>query len=255
VQPGNARLLVAIHDVGPRFEREVEILREHLAAHVPVAKVAMLVVPDHWGEAPLIPGSGFAKRLRVWSATGADVFVHGWFHRDSSTHRGRAARFKARHMTGGEGEFLGLDLAESRRRMADGKALIESIIERTVAGFVAPAWLYGEGARAALAASDFALAEDHWRVWRPDTGGILCKGPVITWASRSRARIASSLLAARILAVTLRTAAFVRIAVHPGDTRIPALMASIQRTLEAFAQSRSAISYSDLLPGGGRCGC
>lgn len=248
-RPGSPprHLLVSIHDVGPRFEREVELLREHLAATVPLARVAMLVVPDHWGEAPLVAGSAFANRLRDWAAGGCDIFVHGWFHRDTSRHEGAAAQFKARHMTAGEGEFLGLDHAEARRRMADGKALIEDVIGRGTAGFIAPAWLYGDGARQALAESDFALAEDHWRVWRPATGDILCRGPVITWASRSRMRIASSLLAARVLPPVLTEARVVRVAVHPGDTRVPALMRSIARTLDQLEAERTVSRYADLL--------
>ena len=244
------RLLVSIHDVGPRFEREVETLRDALSLAVPLARVAMLVVPDHWGEAPLIPGSRFAGKLRDWAAAGGDVFAHGWFHRDTSMHAGRAAAFKARHMTAGEGEFLGLGLDDCRRRMADGKALVEDVIGRPVAGFVAPAWLYGPGARQALGDSGFALAEDHWRVWRPASGETLCSGPVITWASRSRARIASSLLAARVLPTLLARAPVVRVAVHPGDTGVPALMSSIAGTLARLSVNRTAGRYADLLPNG-----
>lgn len=241
------RLLVSIHDVGPRFEREVDDLRTHLARHVPLAKVAMLVVPDHWGEAPLVPGSRFAGRLRDWADDGADVFAHGWFHRDTAAHDGARARFKARHMTAGEGEFLGLDAEEARARMYDGKALIEEVIERRVAGFVAPAWLYGDGARAALRDGAFPLAEDHWRVWTPATGATLCRGPVVTWASRSRARIVSSLLIARVLPPLLRRAPVVRVAVHPGDTRVPRLMASIARCLDVLTRTHRPARYADLV--------
>jgi hypothetical protein len=250
-QPRTRRLLVSIHDVGPGSAREVEVLRAHLARSVPLDRVAMLVVPDHWGEAPIVPGSRFARRLAGWAADGAEVFAHGWYHRDTSPHRGHAARFKARHMTAGEGEFLGLGAAESERRMRDGKLLIESVIGRPVAGFIAPAWLYGDGAMAALSSSGFALAEDHWRVWQPITGETLCRGPVITWASRSRARIASSLAVARLLPPLLARAPVVRLAVHPGDTRIPALMDSIARTLDGLSRGRAAGRYADLLPGGG----
>lgn len=240
-------LLVSIHDVGPRFECEVETLRAHLARYVSLDRVAMLVVPDHWAEAPLTPGSAFATRLREWTAGGQEVFAHGWFHRDTSVHPGRMAGLKAKHMTAGEGEFLGLDAAESRRRMSDGKALIEGIIGRPVAGFVAPAWLYGDGARQALSESGFALAEDHWRVWRPAEGTTMCRGPVITWASRSRSRIASSLFAARMLTTLLARAPVVRLAVHPGDTRVRALMDSIARTLDALTEGREVRRYGDLL--------
>ena len=103
------RLLASIHDVSPRFEREVDQLLAHLYPHVG-ERLAMLVVPDHWGAAPLTPA--FKARLRAWSDRGVEMFVHGWFHRDTSAHAGTAA-FKARHMTAGEGEFL-VDLITHR---------------------------------------------------------------------------------------------------------------------------------------------
>ncbi|MBB6124628.1 DUF2334 domain-containing protein [Sphingobium subterraneum] len=239
-------LLVSIHDVSPRTQPAVELLLDRLAARVPVTKVAMLVVPNHWGEAPILPGSPFATQLRDWAADGRDIFVHGWYHRDDSTHRSALHRVKAGFMTAREGEFLGLDACTSLSRMIDGKALVERIIERPAAGFIAPAWLYGEEARTALIRAGFALAEDHWRVWQPQCGTVLFRGPVITWASRSRARIASSLLAARALPQLLRSAPVIRVAVHPGDTHVPSLMNSIDRTLEYLARYRIISRYIDL---------
>ena len=235
------RLLASIHDVSPRFEREVERLLAHLTPHVGT-RLAMLVVPDHWNAAPLTPA--FKARLRAWSDAGVEMFVHGWSHRDDAAHIGAAA-FKARHMTAGEGEFLGLDHAEALARMRRGKALIEDAIGNAAAGFIAPAWLYSDDARRALGDAGFALAEDHARVWQPN-GGIVARGPVITWASRSRTRQLSSLAAAAVLRHALQPARTVRIAVHPGDTRVPALMASIDCTFAAFRDHAPA-RYADLL--------
>jgi predicted deacetylase len=240
-------LLASIHDVGPRFEREVDQLADQLSRILGGPKFAMLVVADHWGEAPLARAKAFQARLRGWSDAGVEMFVHGWFHKDLAEHSG-AASFKARHMTAGEGEFLGLSEAVAAQRMADGKALLEDIIGRPAAGFIAPAWLYGEGARAALAKSGFALAEDHFRVWQPETGQILAKGPVITWASRSKGRQLSSRLVAGLARHALHPQKVMRIAVHPGDTTVPALIDSIEATFSAFAARRPAGRYADLMP-------
>jgi predicted deacetylase len=117
-----------------------------------------------------------------------------------------------------------------------------------VAGFVAPAWLYGDGARSALAKAGFATAEDHMRVWRPATGEAVARGPVITWASRSRARIASSVAVAALAPRALHGQRVARVAVHPGDTGVPRLLASIDRTLSAMARDRLLSRYTDLAP-------
>jgi predicted deacetylase len=242
-------LLASIHDVGPRFEREVDLLADRLARHLGGPRFAMLVVPDHWGEAPLAQARAFQSRLRDWADSGVEMFVHGWTHKDGSAHRSGAASFKAKHMTAGEGEFLGLARDEALARMTAGRALIEDITGRPVAGFIAPAWLYGPGAHAALGDAGFAMAEDHMRVWRPGDGAVLARGPVVTWASRSRARIRSSLAFARLARTALRPLRTLRIAVHPGDTTVPALLASIDASLSTAARSRRVGRYADLLIG------
>lgn len=239
------RLLCSIHDVGPRFEREVDCLAELYDRQLGHAKFAMLVVPDHWGEAPLAQNKPFQSRLRSWSDAGVEMFVHGWFHRDTSSHTG-LAKFKAGNMTAGEGEFLGLDETEALRRMRDGKALIEDVIGRKAAGFIAPAWLYGPGAKSALTGAGFALAEDHFRVWEPASGKVLSRGPVITWASRTRMRQLSSRFFARVAKIGLAGQRDVRLAVHPGDTNVSQLIQSIDATLAYFAKGRVAARYADL---------
>jgi predicted deacetylase len=215
-----------------------------LGAHVG-GRLAMLVVPNHWGEAPIRAGSPFATRLRAWADEGIEMFLHGFYHRDEAGHEGAGNRLKARLMTANEGEFLGLSREDAAERIAKGRGIIEDIIGRKVDGFVAPAWLYGEGAIAALRDAALPLAEDHLRVWSPITGEKLAGGPVITWASRTRMRLASSLAAAAVLRhVPLKV---LRIGVHPPDVRHPALVRSIEKTFTSAARTRRAGRYSDLI--------
>jgi predicted deacetylase len=237
-------VLASIHDVSPRFETEIDFLVEILTRHVG-DRIAMLVVPNHWGDAPIVPGSPFAARLRRWADAGTEIFLHGYFHRDLARHEGAADRLRARFMTAGEGEFLGLSRGEAERRIAEGRALLEDVIGRNIDGFVAPAWLYGEGALEALAQCRIPLAEDHFRVWSPVTNAELARGPVITWASRTRARLASSLLAAAALRrLPMRV---LRVGVHPPDARHAILVKSIEKTLNRATRRRSAGRYGDLL--------
>jgi len=239
------RLLASIHDVSPRSEGAFDALRVRFA-QVGVERPALLVVPDHWGEAPIRPGTPFATRLRALGDTGHEIFLHGWFHRDTAAHGGIAS-LKAKHMTAGEGEFLGLDAAEAGRRIRDGRALLEDILGRPITGFIAPAWLYGAGAHAALAATGITIAEDHWRVWNPTTGATLTRSPVITWASRTRMRRWSSLAVASV-ARAVPLPGVMRLAVHPGDVTSPALLASISATLRSILRTHRPARYVDLQP-------
>jgi predicted deacetylase len=206
----------------------------------------MLVVPDHWGRHPIRSGTPFANRLRAWSDSGIEMFVHGWYHKDAVEHQGISG-LKARYMTASEGEFLGLSYDEAARRMEDGRALVEDIIGRKSSGFIAPAWLYGSGAMHALRDSSFDIAEDHMKVWIPQTGKVVARGPVVTWASRSTARTASSLAFAALARQVLHPLRTVRVAVHPGDVTKDSILSSIEKTLKHFARSRQAGSYRSLL--------
>ena len=241
-------ILASIHDVGPRFESEVLQLVDSLAPYVG-CRIALFVVPNHWGDSPIIPGSPFATRLREWAESGLEIFLHGYFHRDSAAHNRAGDRLQAHWMTAGEGEFLGLDRDESRSRIERGRALLENIIGRPITGFVAPAWLYSDGAIEALRDCGIGIAENHWQVWSPSTETMLSRSPVITWASRTPTRLRLSLLAA----ATLRRAPVrdLRIGVHPPDCRAARLLRSIETTFAIARRSRHAASYSELLNAAG----
>jgi hypothetical protein len=242
--PSERLLLASVHDVSPRFKSEVDRLLDLLRAYVG-KRIALLVVPNHWGDAPIVPGSPFAARLRGWSDSGCEIFLHGFYHRDEAHHDGASARFRARFLTAGEGEFLGLSRADAAARIDRGRRLLEDIIGRPIYGFVAPAWLYGPGALEALADCSIPIAEDHLHVWSPASGNQLASGPVITWASRTRLRLASSLAAAAVLrGMPLRV---LRVGVHPPDIRHPALVRSIHATFERAIAERRIARYSDLV--------
>jgi hypothetical protein len=90
------------------------------------------------------------------------------------------------------------------------------------------------------------LADDHWRVWTAGIDRVLPLGPVITWASRSAVRTASSLAFAAIARAALPLSRTVRIAAHPGDVGKASLLASIDTTLTRFAATHRPSKYRDL---------
>ena len=93
MNPERPILLASIHDVSPRFEGEIDRLLELLAPYVG-ERLAMLVVPNHWESAPIVPGSPFASRLRGWADAGLEIFLHGLIHYDN-----QPKSLKARLMT------------------------------------------------------------------------------------------------------------------------------------------------------------
>src|SRR5207244_609531 len=123
----------SIHDVSPRFESDVDRLVSVLQPHVD-ARMALLMIPNHWGESPLIPGTPFATRLRNFAASGSEIFLHGYFHRDHANHKRVIDKVRAGWLTAGEGEFLALSRSDAAERIQRGRALLEDITGRAVAG-------------------------------------------------------------------------------------------------------------------------
>jgi uncharacterized protein len=241
------KLLASIHDVTPHHAARLDRLVPLVEGIVGAGRYALLVVPDFHRKGVLTAAPAFARRLRDWADAGCEIFLHGFTHLDESEHEDAAMRLKAQRMTAGEGEFLGLSYDDASGRLREGRAMVEDIIGRPVTGFIAPAWLYGEDSLRAIAAQEFALVEDHFRVWQPETGRVLTKGPVVTYASRSPMRLASSLLWSRIATLLLSRARAVRFAVHPHDVDSAALISEITRALTAFARSHSPAHYADLV--------
>ena len=85
------------------------------------------------------------------------------------------------------------------------------------------------------------------KVWEPATGAVVARGPVVTWASRSRPRIASSIAFAALARTALpHVLPTLRLAVHPGDCGVPALLASIDSTLRRFLRTHRASRYDSV---------
>ena len=241
-------LLASIHDVSPHFDQQVSHLYDKITILTGSPNLALLVVPDYWGLAPLSEAKEFRTKLRSWSDAGAEIFLHGWHHKANALPLNSIDRFRGRHLTDGEGEFLALKYTESIKLMRGGRKLLEDIIGRPVSGFIAPAWLYGKGSREAMRDLGFAISEDHMRIWSPRNGETLSTGPVVTWASRSKMRSASSIAFAKIAPFILSRNRIARLAVHPGDLRKQSILNSVEECLSRFLISgRVAGRYADLV--------
>jgi hypothetical protein len=235
---------VSIHDVGPAFEGAVDAALA-LCARFDV-RPALLVVPNHHGDHPLT--ERYADRLRALADRGHEIFLHGYYHR-ASEHRprevGRLSRFlRQRVVSGGEAEFADIDAREGAERLQRGLELFQQL-RLPVDGFVAPAWSFRPWLLPDLARAGIRFTEDHLRIYDPTTGRRAAS-LVLNWASRSRGRIASTAVFCE-LAAPFAPLVPTRVAIHPGDFRIPLLRGAISRTLGRF-RGRFVDRAADLFP-------
>ena len=241
----SGHLVVSVHDVCPRTWRVVRTILHELD-HLGIARRSLLVIPaEPSGELDVPLG----RWLRVRAAAGDEIVQHGLYHR----------RFGGRPLRGGDGlldallargagEFLGLDELEAARRLAEGRLRLADHGLSAV-GFVAPAWLTGPAAVAAVRAAGFRYLTTHCRVRDLRTGRD-------TWSfglSNRPGPLGPDLVGRAVneVGVLLHTpAALVRIAIHPADLdhhRPFAHTLGLLRRL--LAAGRRPLTYRDWVEG------
>jgi predicted deacetylase len=225
---------LSLHDVSPAWSAEVEAALE-LAREVG-AKPALLVVPNFHGEWPLEEHPEFAERLRALQAEGHEVFLHGFFHSarkepgtaSDGRPRGFGWYFAQRVTSAGEAEFRDVSREEATERLDRGERTLRGA-GLTIDGFVAPAWGMAPWLLPMLAARGYRFAEDHLRIFDP-AGGRTRASVVLNYASRTRLRMWSTVAWCRA-AKHARAVLPARIAIHPGDVRVPLLRRELRRLL------------------------
>ena len=215
--PPEKRLCVVIHDVAPAHAAQCRAIREALAT-LGRFPVTLLAVPRFHGETR---DPGFEQWLRACHAAGDEVALHGYFHHDDGTARSRTDAWLRGVYTLHEGEFWGLSQHAASERIAAGLAWLAEL-EIASDGFVAPAWLLGPGARAALASFPllYTCTLRHLIVL-PDGPSQRCMG--LAFSHRARWRRVLSRLWAPLLGTVQHRAALRRLELHPGDWDHPAL--------------------------------
>jgi predicted deacetylase len=223
---------VSIHDVSPAWAAEVEAA---LAMCDRVgARPALLVVPNFHGQAPLLDDEPFCERLRVLQERGHEVYLHGFLHQSAARPRSTSPReriawlFAQRVVSGGEAEMSDVSPEEGLARFDEGERVLRTAGLR-IDGFVAPAWSMPSWLFRVLRARGYRFTEDHLRVYDPAIGRARAS-VVLNWASRSPARLISTVAWCRV-AKHARALVPARIAIHPADMRFLALRREVERLL------------------------
>lgn len=234
-------LCVVLHDVADAnlaaCERLVRAVED--VATVPMTHLAV----------PCYHGSPATPTVEQWlterSQRGDELSLHGWSHRDDGTPGGPVDRLRRRTYTRGEGEFWALDTGEASARLAAGRAWFERH-GWPLTGFVAPAWLLGDGAWHALRRDrfDYASTLRHIHLL-PGSRKITSQS--LVYSTSSAWRRASSVVWARIVSASLTANPVARIELHPRDADHAGVRRSWQRLLEQQLRGRTPLTVAQLV--------
>lgn len=237
-----AALCVSIHDVAPHTwplcRRLIEAV--HVVAPIPLT---LLVVP-HYHRLAVADPLCYERALQARLAAGDELALHGFCHLDEATPARRwRERFLRQVWTTGEGEFAAIGTAEARWRISQG---LDWFSQRgwPVSGFVAPAWLLGPGAVAALAdfplrytttLGSFHLLQQR-RTLRAPSLFYSARNAAGRWLSRQVNSMVAGQHAGNVQVPLLR------LGLHPADARFPKLVRHCQNLIARLLRHRVALT-------------
>ena len=246
------KMVVSIHDVSPSTREACDRMLDDLAS-LGIARTSLLVVPNHHHRGHFLGDPAFCRWLAACANQGHEIVIHGYFHqRENAGGAGVRDRFVTEVYTAGEGEFYDLSREAAAALLARAKAdFAKFYADYTVSspppiGFIAPAWLLGAEAAAAVSDAGFGYTTrlgtfENFRTGRITRSQSLVYSPRSAWR-RVVSRGWNAWLARR-----LRANPLLRLGLHPPDPGFPALWTQIRRLATAARSEREAVTYASLL--------
>lgn len=236
-------LCVSLHDVAPATwascQRVLDAVRE--VAEIPLT---LLVVPAYHGQCSAQPE--FESAIDAQLAAGHELALHGYFHLDPQVPSDVIDWLRRRIYTNGEGEFCGLSEEEARERLTLGARWFAAK-GWPLSGFVAPAWLLGNGAWKALRTRRDLLYTSTLTklIALPEAQAI--SAPCLTYSVRSAWRRPTSIVWNAALSRITENAPVLRLGLHPHDAESRSVRRSWQRLLERALTHRTAATKAEFM--------
>lgn len=239
----NFALAVSLHDVSPHTWEASEAMLRDLAV-VGIRATSLLVIPDHHRRGTVSENADFQSWLRDQQSAGHEVVLHGFYHwREAGADDDWKCRLITERYTAGEGEFFDLDYAEARRRMGEGRRMLEDA-GAELRGFIAPAWLLGAEAERAAKDEDFT--------YTTRLGGFLdlrdgkwTPSQSLVYSVRHGWRRTVSLVWNAFWAARLQSHPLARLGLHPPDWEYKKIREQALRLATEAAVERRVIRYRD----------
>lgn len=239
-------LVVSMHDVSPRTRPIFEKMLAEVADWG-VDRCSLLVIPDHHRLGRFRDDPGFCRWLEGLAAAGHELVVHGYYHqRPRQAAESLLARWITRVYTAGEGEFYDLPEDAAAELLARGKSDFAALDVPAPAGFIAPAWLLGDRAEAAVRAAGFRYTV-RLRGVDDFAANERIESQSLVYSCRNAWRRAASLAWNASLARRLGPLTLARLSLHPPDYRHPAIWRQIRRLVRDALTDRIPLTYAGFL--------
>ena len=235
-------MVVSIHDVSPFTQVRTQKILDDLL-EIGVKRTSLLVIPDHHRRGLISNDPGFSGWLREKCEAGHEAVIHGFTHlRESRGTDGPWKRMVTRSYTAGEGEFYDLDKEAAEKLLESGRTAFDSC-GIPYCGFIAPAWLLGPDAEAAVRKSGFTYTTRIATVSDFQAGQTYAARSLV-WSVRAGWRRACSLVWNAALDQASKASPLLRVGIHPPDWDHPAIRKQILLIVGKANAWREATTYA-----------
>ena len=245
--PSHRALVVSLHDVSPRTHAGCERILCELRA-LGVGACSLLVIPDHHRRGHFLDDAAFCTWLRAQVQRGHEAVIHGYFHQ-RARRDGESAiqKMTTRIYTADEGEFYDIDREAARTLVSRARDEFRKT-GLDPRGFIAPAWLLGAEAGAALRELEIEYTTRLGSVLDLRTG-TTHRSQSLVWSVRSGWRRATSRVWNAFLFKRLAANPLMRISIHPADIEHAAIWRQIRALVGRALATREAFTYQTWLTG------
>lgn len=235
---------VVLHDVAPATW---PAYRDFVDAidRIGGVPLTLLVVPEFHHQGSMVDDAGFRAAMDARIARGDELVLHGFHHADDAPPPRRPREMFMRRVYTHEGEFYAIDAATARQRIGKGLAAFAACGWST-RGFVAPAWLLNDAAKAEVKAAGLAYTSDPRHLIRlPHWQAIAA--PSLVWSARSGWRRLLSRAWNDRQGRRHANAPLLRLGLHPVDMQHVSVVRWWLDTVAALGATRAAVTKSQAL--------
>jgi len=233
---------IVLHDAAPSTHKSCVRVLTAVRQVVGDAPVTILAVPRYHGEEPT---AEFEAWLGERARRGDELALHGCTHLDEGKPTGAVDAVRRSHYTRGEGEFWSLSKREALARIDVGIAWFAKN-RWPLSGFVAPAWLLGDGARDALLKRPFEYtATLRQLIHLPSQAAVQSQSVVYSTSSGWRRQLSLAWNAG--VDVLERRNPVLRLELHPRDADFAPIRRSWQRILARALHKRRPATVAEFM--------
>ena len=238
--------VVSMHDVSPLTQDVFAAMLDDLRS-LGLTKCSLLVIPDHHHRRHFLTDVPFCHWLEDLARDGHELVIHGYYHqRDARPSESLPQRVVTSMYTLGEGEFYDLSKPEAARLLALAQEEFRDLRAPAPSGFIAPAWLLGDEAAAAVREAGFAYTT--WLRGVEDlTRGEFLASQSLVYSCRNAWRRSVSLAWNGFLFRRLRRNPLIRLGLHPPDFQYERIWEQIRRIVRETLQEREAMTYAEFV--------